>query len=63
MKRFSLGGDASIEPMLEIFNLFNRANFTTWVMNERNARFGQPDAADGIAYQPRVMQVGFRARF
>ena len=63
MKRFSLGGDASVEPMFEIFNLFNRANFTDWVLNERNARFGQPDAADGIAYQPRVMQVGFRARF
>jgi len=63
MKRFSFNGRYSVEPMIEVFNLFNRANFTTWVLNERNARFGQPDAADGIAYQPRTVQVGFRARF
>jgi hypothetical protein len=63
MKRFSFDGRYSVEPMIEVFNLFNRANFTTWVLNERNARFGQPDAADGIAYQPRTVQVGFRTRF
>jgi hypothetical protein len=63
MKRFNFSDRFSFEPMLEVFNLFNRANFTTWVLNERNARFGQPDAADGIAYQPRTVQVGFRARF
>jgi hypothetical protein len=62
-KRFSFGENVSVEPMVEVFNLFNRANFTDWVMNERNARFGQPDAADGIAYQPRTVQLGFRARF
>jgi hypothetical protein len=63
MKRFNFNGRYSVEPMLEVFNLLNRANFTTWVLNERNARFGQPDAADGISYQPRTVQVGFRARF
>jgi hypothetical protein len=63
MKRFSFNGRYSVEPMIELFNLFNRANFTTWVLNERNARFLEPDAADGIAYQPRTVQFGFRARF
>jgi hypothetical protein len=63
MKRFSFNDRYSIEPMIELFNLFNRANFTNWVLNERNARFGQPDAADGIAYQPRTVQAGFRMRF
>jgi hypothetical protein len=63
MKRFDFGDRFSFEPMLEVFNLFNRANFTTWVLNESSPLFGQPDAADGIAYQPRVIQVGFRARF
>jgi outer membrane receptor protein involved in Fe transport len=61
--RLSLGGGASIEPMLEVYNLLNRANFTNWTLNESNARFGQPAAADGIAYQPRIIQLGFRARF
>ena len=61
-KRIQLG-NTSIEPMVDIFNLFNRANFTDWVIDEQNGRFGQPDAADGIAYQPRVIQIGFKMRF
>jgi hypothetical protein len=63
MKRFTFGQRYSVEPMLELFNLFNRANFTDWVLDESSSLFGQPDAADGIAYQPRTMQVGFRMRF
>jgi hypothetical protein len=63
MKRFTFGQRYSVEPMLELFNLFNRANFTDWVIDESSSAFGQPDAADGIAYQPRTMQVGFRMRF
>ncbi len=62
-RSFRLGGRASVEPTLEVFNLFNRENFTTWVTNESNALFGQPSAASGIAYAPRVIQLGFRARF
>ena len=46
-----------------MFNLFNRANYNDWVLNEQNARFGRPEATDGIAYQPRIIQLGFRARF
>jgi len=61
-KRFNIGR-ASFEPLVDIFNAFNRANFTDWVVNEQNGNFGQPDASDGIAYQPRVIQVGFKATF
>ena len=49
--------------MFEVFNLFNRANFTDWVVDEQNARFGEPESPTQIAYQPRVIQLGFRARF
>ena len=56
--------------MLEVFNLFNRANFNTWKLNESNAQFGQPtqgeggnSGAGGTAFQPRVVQLGFRATF
>ena len=56
-------GRTSIEPMLEAFNLFNRANFTTWDTNESSRTFGQATAANGITYQPRVVQLGFRAKF
>ncbi len=62
-RSFKLGGRASFEPTLEVFNLFNRANFTNWVLNESNAQFGQASAANGIGYAPRVIQLGFRARF
>ena len=61
-KRIQIG-NTSIEPMVDIFNLFNRVNFTDWVIDEQSSLFGQPDAADGIAYQPRVIQIGFKARF
>jgi len=62
-KAVRFGGNVSVEPMLEVFNLFNRANFTDYVLNERNARFGQPESPTQISFQPRVIQLGFRARF
>jgi hypothetical protein len=62
-RTFRLGGNATFEPLLEVFNVFNRGNFTAWVLDESNASFGQPRQATGIAYQPRVIQLGFRARF
>jgi len=48
---------------MEVFNLFNRANFTTWNLNESNSRFGQPTATTGVGYAPRQIQLGFRATF
>ena len=62
-KLFTFGGKFSVEPMVEVFNLFNRANFTDWVVDEQSARFGEPESPTQIAYQPRVIQLGFRARF
>jgi hypothetical protein len=62
-RRFRFGGRTSIDGIAEIFNLFNRGNFETYVINERNARFGQPNAYSNIAYAPRVLQLGFRASF
>ena len=56
-------GRTSFEPMIEVYNLFNRANFTGWTLNEANANFGRPNDANGIAYGPRVIQLGFRTRF
>jgi hypothetical protein len=62
-RRFRLGSRASIDGIAEVFNLFNRANFESYVVNEQNARFGQPNAFSNIAYAPRVLQLGFRAAF
>ena len=69
-RRFSFGDRFSFEPLVEVFNLFNRANFNTWNLNESNRNFGQPQlgaggnsGAGGTSFQPRVVQLGFRATF
>jgi hypothetical protein len=46
-----------------VFNLFNRANYETYELNERNTRFGLPNTYANIAYAPRVLQLGFRVGF
>jgi hypothetical protein len=56
-------GNVTFEPMIDIFNALNRANFTDWVINESSSKFGQPDAQDAIAYQPRVIQIAFKTTF
>jgi hypothetical protein len=62
-RRFPLGGRVSIDGIAEVFNLFNRANFESYVVNEQNARYGRPNAHSNIAYAPRVLQLGFRTQF
>ena len=61
-RRFTFGR-VSLDGMIEVFNLFNRANYGTWVENESNARFGQPSDNPNIAFKPRVLQFGFRTAF
>jgi hypothetical protein len=46
-----------------VFNVFNRENFNTFVINERSPIFRAPQVDKNVAYQPRVVQLGFRASF
>lgn len=62
-RRFRLGGRIAVDGQLEIFNLFNRANYESFVLNERNARFGRPEPHSNIAYAPRMLQLGFRVAY
>ena len=62
-RRFRLGGNASIDGMLEVFNLFNRENFGSYTTVESNANYGRPEANVNVAYQPRMLQLGFRLAF
>jgi hypothetical protein len=62
-RRFKLGGKAAVDGILEVFNPFNRANINSWVINESNAKFGQPQQDTNVAYAPRMLQLGFRATF
>ena len=62
-ERVPLGGRASITGYLEVFNLFNRANYGGFVVNESSPQFGQPAPSTNLSYAPRTLQLGFRVGF
>lgn len=62
-KRFTLVGRASIDGLLETFNLFNHANYGSYTILESNRNYGQPSFNPNVAYQPRMIQLGFRVAF
>jgi hypothetical protein len=62
-QRIPLGGRVAVDGMLEVFNLFNRANYGTYVFDELSPLFGQPEFNDNLAYAPRTLQLGFRLTF
>ena len=57
-KRFRMGA-TSIEPVLEAFNLTNRANYNGVVGNLASAQFGRPNTA----FDARQIQLGVRFEF
>ena len=66
MKRVPLGGQRRLEGILELFNVFNHANFGDYstILEARN--YGNPAQLRGVtpaAYLPRMMQLGFRFVF
>ena len=62
-KRLSLGGHRQIDGIIEVFNLLNHANYGSYTINENNANYGKPSASTNQAYQPRMLQLGFRTTF
>jgi hypothetical protein len=61
-KRFPLGG-AQIDGIVEVFNLFNHANYGGYVTAEVNRAYGRPIQDLNVAYTPRILQLGFRVAF
>ena len=53
----------SIDGMLEVFNLFNRANYGSYTTNVDSAAYGQPVYNSNVAYGSRAAQLGFRFSF
>ena len=62
-QRVPLAGRARIDGMLEVFNLFNHANYGAYTTAESNRLYGQPSQTANVAYAPRMLQLGFRLTF
>ena len=63
-ERIPLGGGATADVLLEVFNLFNHENYGSYTTSESNGNFGNPSrSSNNTAYMPRVMQIGFRLAF
>jgi carboxypeptidase family protein len=63
LRHFPLGGKARVDGIIELFNVFNHANYGSYVTSENNAAYGQPVQNVALEYQPRMMQLGFRVAF
>ena len=63
LRRFGLGDRRSIDGIAEAYNLFNHENYGSYTLAESNASYGKPIQNVGLAYQPRMVQLGFRIGF
>ena len=43
--------------------MLNHANYGSYTTAESNARYGTPSSNINVAYQPRMLQLGFRFVF
>ena len=59
-KHLALGGHAGVDGIVEVFNIFNHANYGSYTTVESNRLYGQPSSNTNVAYQPRMAQLGFR---
>ena len=62
-QRFRLGGRVALDGILEAYNLFNHENYGNYEVRESNASYGLPIPILSLVYQPRMLQLGFRATF
>jgi hypothetical protein len=63
LRRFRIYGRAGVEASLEVFNLFNHANYGNFVTVEASPLYGRPQQNFNVAYLPRMAQLGFRFSF
>ncbi|MGE3511079.1 MAG: hypothetical protein AB7N65_19580, partial [Vicinamibacterales bacterium] len=63
LKRVRLGNFGNLEGMLEVFNLFNHANFASLNSNLASPTYRQPVRDSNLSYAPRMVQLGFRLMF
>ncbi len=54
---------AKVDGILEVFNVFDRANYGSYVVDRSSPRYGLPNASTNLAFAPRSLQLGFRVTF
>jgi hypothetical protein len=62
-QRIPVGTALQVDGMFELFNVFNRDNFGSYVTDQSSPRYGLPNASTNIAFAPRTVQLGFRLTF
>jgi len=62
-RRFPIARDVAVDGIVEVFNLFNHANYGSYTTQESNRNYGSPAFNGAVAYQPRMLQLGFRLTF
>ncbi|HEY3160364.1 MAG TPA: TonB-dependent receptor [Vicinamibacterales bacterium] len=62
-RHFPIAGNHGIDGIVEVFNLFNHENFGSYTIQESNRNYGNPAFNSAVAYQPRMLQLGFRLTF
>jgi hypothetical protein len=56
-------GHRSLSGIVDVFNVFDRANYGSYTLTETSAAYGKPSYNSNLAYQARMVQFGFRLAF
>jgi hypothetical protein len=62
-RRFKLSQRLAVEGIVEVFNVFNHANYGSFNLVENNVNYKKPVDNTNVAFQPRMLQFGFRTTF
>jgi hypothetical protein len=62
-RQFKFGPKVRASGLVEVFNLFNHANYGGYATAQSLSNYGQPQSVNNVAYYPRQAQIGFRFMF
>ena len=62
-RRFNIFGRTAVDGIIEVYNVFNRANYGGYTTSEVNTSYGLPTRNENVVYAPRMFQLGFRLTF
>lgn len=62
-KRVPIRGRFGVDGILEVFNLFNHANYGAYTTTEVSPAYRTPNQTTNLPYQPRTAQLAFRFAF